>query len=147
MHRDLKTDGYYMRTGKHKGERITRVPVSYLMWMVNAGHGEAERAAQELKRRGTTFPTLELSGHAIDRASIRLERLWKRERNEGEGIYHWLHGRAEKAWEYHQKRNGGSDVFDHEGVRWAFAVDGVWPVLKSVMAPKGRPSRKTNATN
>ena len=66
---DPNTHHWLMPNGRHKGKRITRVPVSYLKWMINARHQYEEYAQAELNRRGTVTPELEVSGHAIDAAS------------------------------------------------------------------------------
>ena len=48
---DLST--YVLRFGKkHAGEKITRVPASYLRWMLNERAGPWQMAEQELQRRG-----------------------------------------------------------------------------------------------
>lgn len=61
--------------GKHKGELFTRLPVSYLKWMVNEKAQEWEIAKAEFERRGDTMPLVELSGHAIDNASLRVRKI------------------------------------------------------------------------
>jgi spore germination protein GerM len=37
--------------GLHKGEPYTRVPASFLTWMIGANHKKSHIAVQELKRR------------------------------------------------------------------------------------------------
>lgn len=43
----------YMRlwNGRHKNKLFTEVPTSYLRWMIEACHNQAEQAEIELKRR------------------------------------------------------------------------------------------------
>lgn len=76
--------------GKHDGELYTRIPVGYLLWMVQCGHRQADIAQAELDRRGTVTPKIEISGHAIDRASQRCLGVWQRTRKDDEGIHAWL---------------------------------------------------------
>ena len=66
----INTHGMVMPIGRHAGTPITRLPVSYLLWMDQSAHSMANVARAELKRRGTTRPTLDVSNHAIDRASL-----------------------------------------------------------------------------
>lgn len=82
----INTHNLIVDFGKHNGERWTRVPISYLKWLMNEVGGEkAEIAKSELERRGTTIErNVELSGHAIHRAS-QITNEWKEE-----GLWSWL---------------------------------------------------------
>lgn len=82
---ELNTHGVRLDFGKHSGELITRVPVSYLKWMVRNGTKSSDLAAAELERRGTQTPEVEVSGHAIDRASLNCRKTWHETRNEARG--------------------------------------------------------------
>ena len=124
------THGYMMANGKHKGERITRVPVSYLRWMVNANHSEAVYAAAELHRRGTVYPEIEISGHAIDRASTLCLAEWRLHRHGEEGLHAWMQRSGLDAY---RRLKDGHDAIHHVGVRWIFAKGEHWPTLKTVM--------------
>ena len=120
--------------GKHNGEPYTRIPVSYLKWLANTpNHRAHEIAKAELSRRGTTTPTIEVSGHAIHRASLSCRKRWHETRGENEGIHAWLCRMAAEALENGQEING-----KHEwaGMKFAYELDGVWPVLKTVMPSK-----------
>ncbi len=120
--------------GRHKGERWTRLPVSYLKWLVNEGARDADRAQAELDRRGTTTPDLDLSGHAIDRASLRCRKIWHETRGENEGLHSWLCRMAAEA-----RKDGtreGDDRWRYRGMILVFEESGVWPVLKTVMRAK-----------
>ena len=119
--------------GRHKGVLITRVPLSYLKWMVCAGTMQAELAEEELKRRGTVTPELDIAIHAVDRASLRLRRRWHETRGQDEGLYSWLVRMATEALKDGKKTDSG--VF-YQGMRFIFDRDGVWPVLKTVMPAK-----------
>lgn len=119
--------------GKHRGVRWTRVPVGYLRWMINEGHEKADIAEAELKRRGTTFPDMEVSGHAIDRASQRLLGLWQETSDENEGLNSWLVRRAQAALSAHSGDLEGSVKTTHEGIKFVFEIKAKWPILKTVM--------------
>ncbi len=91
------THGVKLAFGKHKGELLTRAPVSYLRWMVNKKTDQADLARAEIERRGSKFPEVELSGHAIDNASLRCFNNWREgcHRSEKgnhpvEGLHSWL---------------------------------------------------------
>lgn len=77
----LETHGWIMPFGKYKGERITRVPVGYLRWMSNIRHEFSEYAEEEMDRRGTVLITVEITGHAIDRASLLCRHIWHKSKN------------------------------------------------------------------
>lgn len=131
-----------MGFGKWADLTYGQCPVDYLLWMVSANHTYADEARAELARRGTTIPTLSLSGHAIDRASQRLLHLWaatrKPARTDGnpyaEGLHSWLVRMATEARELGTPgKNAG--VFHYQGIVFAFESDDktAWPVLKTVI--------------
>lgn len=91
--------------GKHKDERLTRVPVGYLRWAVSTGveavkvrlvDGRCvkfcDAARAEIERRGERIQDIEVSGHAVDRASLKLYKDFQATRNteKDEGLYSWL---------------------------------------------------------
>lgn len=78
--------------GKHKGQRVTRLPIDYLEWLINENTQYAAIAKAELERRGIPDGRrkIEISNHAIDRASLRVLEIWKKEHKAGEGIHAWL---------------------------------------------------------
>lgn len=79
--------------GKYKGELVTRLPIDYLEWHINEGTQFAPVAQAELDRRGINIEIsgkVEISKHAIDRASLRVLNIWEKEKQKGEGIYSWL---------------------------------------------------------
>lgn len=119
-----------MLKGRHAGELITRVPVSYLKWMVNVGHSQVHDAETELARRGTVTPDLDVSGHAIDRASLNCRGIWHKDAKDGEGLHAWLVRVAGEALEHGERRNGR---IEWKGMKFAFEEETVWPVLKTVM--------------
>lgn len=123
---------FVMPNGRHKDLPITRVPVSYLKWMVCAHHTYAVEAQQELDRRGTVTPDIDISGHAIDRASLRIRRQWHQDREQKEGLHSWLVRRGKEAYDLYKKFDRGDSRQAYIGIMWVFEDDGAWPVLKSV---------------
>lgn len=88
-----------MPWGPYQGERITRVPPSYLFRLrdnpcdaVPPGdwNSWSQVAQAELDRRGTYIPEVEVTSHAIDQASLRILPVWRREAGEREGLHRWM---------------------------------------------------------
>lgn len=121
--------GFVVDVGKHKGERLTRIPIGYLRWMVNSAHQYADYAEAEIRRRGTDLPDIDISAHAIDRASLRLVPAWKGTRQRKEGLHSWLARMAVRALENPAFR---PNCHQYMGIVFVFASEGRWPVLKSV---------------
>ena len=130
---ELNTHNMVCDFGRHNGVPYTRMPVSYLKWMVNSGHSKSEIAAAELKRRGTVTPELDVSGHAIDRASLYCRKIWHEtsDSDREEGIHAWLVRMAGEALAKSDKDEKGR--YHHAGMMFVFEQDGVWPVLTTVM--------------
>ena len=128
---DVNTHHLVVDFGKHKGELYTRVPVNYLLWMVNSNHSRAEIAKAELDRRGTVFPQIDISGHAIDRASLHCRKIWHETKRENEGLHAWLCRMAIDAIKANDCDEAGR--YHHAGMKFAVQLDGVWPVLLTVM--------------
>lgn len=127
----LDTTNVVLEFGKYQSIRIQRVPVSYLRFMVRNRTRQWEFAEAELDRRGTVVPKIEIAGHAIDAASLRIRRIWHEHRDENQGLHSWLCHAAWEAW--NSRRHEKQQIVDHLGVRWVFDVDGVYPILKTVM--------------
>lgn len=129
----MNTHGIAIDFGRHKGTLYTRVPVSYLKWMVREPGLPREKkniAQAELDRRGTVTPTIEVTGHAIDRASLRLGKQFDARLDQDIGLYTWLEGKAKEAIEKGQEK-GDKIIWD--GITFIFdKEEGLWPVLKSV---------------
>lgn len=134
----MNTHGWVMPNGKHKGIRITRVPVSYLKWMVNERHTYADEAAAEMQRRGTVTPDIEVSGHAIDRASLFCWKTWRENSSADEGLHAWLVRVAQEALSSGRRYPEVPGRILHAGLSFQFEMDGVWPVLKTVFPIKKR---------
>ncbi len=128
---EINTHHLICEFGKHKGERFTRLPASYLKWMVNINHSQADIAQAELKRRGTVTPDLDISGHAIDRASLHCRKLWHQTRQENEGIHAWLVRISSEALMQGKRDEKGR--YQWKELRLIFEMDGQWPVLKTVI--------------
>lgn len=131
----LNTHNVIINFGKHAGTPWTRLPISYLHWLANEASGEAKELAEsELARRGTTIPTtVQLSGHAIDRAS-QITSVWKRD-----GVHSWLQRRAEAALEHGKKAELGdvpNEVIFYKGLKFVFTFGEYYPTLKTVMIDK-----------
>lgn len=128
---EIDTHNRIITFGKHKGERWTRLPVSYLRWLSNESTGEARLWAEaELKRRGTTTPSdVELSGHAIDRAS-QITDEWKER-----GVHSWLTEVAGIAYTFTEKSEG-EEVVIHNGYKFAFKHGNHYPILKTIISKK-----------
>lgn len=122
-----------MPFGKHKGLPMTQVPVGYLSWMVNERSQLWREAQAELDRRGTVFPKIEISGHAIDRFSQRCLDVWAEKAKCGEGLYSFMARTAEEARKKGVCRRGRSTLF---GVVWVFATGNEYPTLKTVFKEK-----------
>jgi uncharacterized protein (DUF3820 family) len=128
---------YVMQNGKHKGKRIVNVPVGYLMWMVNDGHSAAAWAEAELKRRGSVLPEIDISGHAIDRASLLCRKIWHLTRGPDEGLHAWLVRMSLEALQRGTRR--GEHKILYNGMKFVIKTDHRWPVLLTVMPKKDKP--------
>ena len=126
--------------GKHDGKPITRVPAVFLQWMVSVKHPLAADARRELKRRGTVMPSLEISGHALDRASLKCHHQWKKDRRDDEGLHAWLLRISAEA--IRTAKPKGDAIF-YKGLRFIFEFDCEWPVLKTVMLDERKSKRVT----
>jgi len=130
---EINTHGELISFGKHKGERWTRIPVSYLRWLANEFETWRPMAVAELKRRGTTLDqAVEISGHALDRASLNCRRLWYDTSEEGEGLNAWLIRIATEALE----SKGQKELVRYKGLKMIFTFGEYYPVLKTVMPYK-----------
>lgn len=129
------THNKFIEFGKHKGERWTRVPVSYLRWIANESQGmNREMAESELERRGTTIPTeVELSGHAIDRASQMTDEWIKK------GVHSWLTIIAGEA----MKEVIDSEVVYYKGFKFVFKIGNHFPILKTIMKKEEKNKKKS----
>lgn len=128
----VKTEGERIGFGKFAGEYWTRVPVPYLKWMVQAEHSHARFAEAELARRGTSPEGngIHISGHAIDRFSLRRLNLWHEYRQEEEGIHAFLIRVSLEALETVEPRR---EKYHHLGMTLAIDTSMAEPILKTVL--------------
>lgn len=127
----MNTHGVKINYGKHNGELITRLPVSYIKWMINSGAPMADYARAELERRGDTMPKVELSGHAIDNASLRVRKIWHETREQDEGLYSWLMRITLEAIEKGEKLESGK--IKYLGMKLVIHQGEEFPLLKTIM--------------
>ena len=133
----INTHNTRINFGRHNGELYTRLPVSYLKWMVNVSSQQADAAAAELKRRGTVTPELDVSGHAIDKASLRCRKTWHETREKDEGIYSWLNRMAGEALSFGVHDDSNPGRYRYRDMVFVFETELSWPILKTVMPGKG----------
>jgi len=123
--------------GRFKDQPWTRVPQSYLKYLVNDNSKHAPIALAELKRRGISLTQeIEVSGHAIDRASQHLIGKWMETRVQDEGLHAWLCRMSLDARARGRKLDG--EKFFHAGMKFIFAECELWPVLVSIMVDRGQ---------
>jgi len=127
----MKTHHLVIDFGRHQGTLYTRVPVSYLKWMVNTDHTHKGIAQAELERRGTVTPDADISGHAIDRASLFCFDIYRRTRHKGEGLNAWLIRMMREAMDAGLIDDTGKHL--HNDMKFAIDDDGIWPMLVTVM--------------
>lgn len=136
---ELDTHDLVIPFGKHKGERLTRLPVSYLKWLMNVSWNVGDYnerwgrlAKAEFERRGNTAPQIELSGHAIDKASLRVRAIWHETAlNAEEGLYSWLQRIALEALEKGERLEGGK--IKYQGMKFVIEQGEEYPFLKTIM--------------
>jgi len=109
----IDTHNERINFGKYVGELWTRLPVSYLKWIITTQARDHEIATAELARRGIplTDDGIELSAHAIDSASLRLWAEYLGNKAENEGLHRWLKRITAEAL-------AGGEVDDRNRVVW-----------------------------
>jgi len=128
---EINTHDIQINFGKHKGELFTRLPISYIRWMVNAGAQMADVAKAEFERRGDTMPKVELSGHAIDSASLRVRKIWHETRGADEGLYSWLQRITLEALAQGEKLESGK--IKYMGMKLVITKGEEFPTLVTIM--------------
>lgn len=123
--------------GKHKGELYTRLPVSYLFWMVNSNHSKKDIAQAELDRRGSVLPDMDISGHATDRASLYCWDIYRKTRKKNQGIHAWLIKNGHEALKLSPNQKGRRE---YNGMLFCFDTSGIWPILKTIIRKKEQQS-------
>lgn len=144
MTTEAELQTYVLNWGKaHRGERIQRVPFSYLSWMVNERRGPWQIAQAEIERRGVSVPDVEVSHHAIDTASLRIRRTWHEHRQKTEGLHAWLMRATKEALEHGEliEDEGHTKSIAYLGVKWVVKIGASWPVLKTVSPRRTKESQ------
>ena len=117
--------------GKHNGKMFTAIPVGYLKWMVNERTQMWEYADAEIKRRGHELPTVEISAHAINRASLRVLDIWEKDRHPDEGLHSWLMRMTNEALE--DGKQIGEKAYVNLGMKFVIDKGEEFPSLMSVL--------------
>ena len=118
-----------LKTGKYRGQLWSRIPLGYLKFLIRIDAKDSDRAKRELDRRGTIVDNeVELTKHAIDRASVYCFESWRRKKNRV-GLYTWLHDRAVQAIKNGDRR--GENIY-HNGIKFVFDLKGIQPTLITV---------------
>ena len=126
----INTHNRIVDFGKHEGKRWTRIPVSYLKWLINEGTQYSDIAKAELKRRGTILNyEIEISCHAVDRASYKCIRIWQKTRKKNEGLHSWLVRMSRAAI----KQDGKEEKITYKNVTFVFCYGKLYPTLKTVI--------------
>jgi hypothetical protein len=95
-------------------------------------------AAAELKRRGSTLPTIEVSGHALDRASLSCRAIWHQTaKDDNEGLYSWLCRIGREALDSTEDGMEGHSEsreceIEYLGLKLIFALGEFYPTIKTV---------------
>jgi hypothetical protein len=136
----MNTHDAMMSFGKYEGQRVTRVPVGYLKWAVaNQAASPVETkdgtfpfhevAKAEIERRGERLENIDVSLHAIDRASLYFLPIWRLEHGHMEGIASWL-GRL--SWEAWQSRKPEEK---REGNTWKITRGQITFIIEEMLIP------------
>lgn len=136
----MNTHDAIMTFGKYEGQRVTRVPVSYLKWAVS-NRAETiietkdgrfpfhEVAKAEIQRRGERLENIEVSHHAIDRASLYFMPKFRLEHGHMEGLASWL---ARLSWEAWRDRKPGERQIDGT---WKIERHGIKFIIEEMAVP------------
>lgn len=154
----IDTQNLLMPLGKHRGERVTRIPVNYLNWAYSVSMNAPIKlkdntvvpfhkvAKAEIERRGERVQDFDVSAHAIDRLSLKFLRIWQETRKEDEGIYAWAQRMVSEAYKLYTaaKSNLAQPVpnlsptileeknkvtVELHGIKWVIQTDLAIPVL------------------
>lgn len=129
----IDTHNKKINFGKYKGKRWTRVPINYLRWLINEQTSHADIAEAEIKRRGSSLvgdKSVEITGHAIDRASLRLYEEWKKTSLKNEGIHSWLERISVEAYNFGYT---DSEAIIYKNIIFVFKKGILYPTLTTVM--------------
>ena len=79
------------------------------------------------------MPEVEISSHAIDKASWRVLHIWQDDRQADEGLYSWLHRIVLEALEHGKRKN---NKIIYKGMGLAIEEGEEFPVLKTIVRAK-----------
>lgn len=136
----MNTHDAIMPFGKYEGQRVTRVPVSYLRWAVSNGAETIvetkdgkfpfkDVAKAEIERRGERNQNIEVSHHAIDRASLYFLPKFRLEHGHMEGLASWI---TRLAWEAWKDRKPGDRQIDGT---WKIESHGIKFIIEEMVVP------------
>lgn len=145
MTEEINTHDLFIQFGKYDGQRVTRVPYSYLKWAISnevaapvtTRDGDRpfhEVAAAEIKRRGERMQSIDITSHAVDKLSLRHLKKWKADRGNDEGLYSWAQRRAMEAWNARTVADQRDDEvweIKHFDIKWVIEDQAI-PVVKTV---------------
>lgn len=98
---------------------------------------ECERFRKRIHYEDAHWPEVDLTAHAIDRASLYCRDKWHEERvKNGLGIHSWLVKVATEALAKGEKKEDGKIVW--KGMKFAFQTETRWPILLTVRPDKER---------
>lgn len=118
--------------GKFKDVYWSRVPVGYVRYVANFYTGSRQAIAFcELERRGTkiVLPDIEITHHAIDRASEKLIDVWQKDKLAGEGLASWLLRKSDEALKQGKESEG---KYEYQGMKFVFKFGYICPSLATV---------------
>lgn len=138
MTNSINTHNLIVDFGRYRGERWTRLPLEYLRWLGNQESHNSEIARAEMERRGSVVDMeVEISSHAIDRASEKHLDKWLKEKHMLGGIHHWLHFRAclarDKSKTRQYKNVGQKYKVTDNGMKFLFEKGKLYDKLVSIM--------------
>lgn len=126
-------DEQYIGFGRYSGTPWTRLPISYLRKLANSGYGSGQAQARlELERRGLSVEDedIEITLHAVDRASLKLIGRWKKEARGELGFASWIKKGAQEA--IRQGQFVGNNRYVYNGVVYVVVSGHIVPSVVSV---------------
>lgn len=137
----IAQDGKLVPYGKYKGYQWSMVPIRFLKFQLNNKTSLMGQCERELKRRGAVnMDYLEVTFHAINRASVKLLNEYLNTRKPDEGIHDWLHRLATIA----SYRMNSEMVVNHEHICFTF-IRGLEGYILVTVYPEREHVPKENA--
>lgn len=124
-----------MIDGRYRGIALEKLPPGYLRRIGNSRHPQSAVCRDEMRRRGMPVYGVEVTAHAVDRASLRLPAIFLKHRTSGEGLSSWLGRIAEEALKTVKPDGKYYIRVPYIEVIWAFDLRFEVPVLMSVWLP------------